>query len=133
MDTEVEDPEAIPPLINLDFKIVKGDSLVSKICGFEFDLETQLSGKVKRTEEQVKLMGLRGKYNDLKLKYAEAMTVAEKDKLRKEIDKTRRESLTSLLPILLTVLRLIKLFQMLNLVLAVKTVTESLQLLALIS
>ena len=43
---------AIPPLINLDFKIVKGDSLVSKICGFVFDLETQLSGKVKITEAQ---------------------------------------------------------------------------------
>ena len=91
VDTEVEDPEAIPPLINLDFKIVKGDSLVSKICGFEFDLETQLSGKVKKTEMQVKLMGLRGKYNDLKLKYAEAVTVAEKEKLRTQIDKTRRE------------------------------------------
>jgi len=91
VDTEVEDPGAIPPLINLDFKIVKGDSLVSKICGFKFDLETQLSGKVKKTEEQVKLMGLRGKYNDLKLKYAEAVTVAEKEKLKTYIDKTRRE------------------------------------------
>jgi len=91
VDTEVEDPEAIPPLINLDFKIVKGDSLVSKICGFEFNLETQLSGRVKKTEVQVKLMGLRGKYNDLKLKYAEAVTVAEKEKLRTQIDKTRRE------------------------------------------
>jgi len=64
---------------------------VSKICGFKFDLETQLSGKVKKTEEQVKLMGLRGKYNDLKHKYAGAMTVAEKEKLKKYIDKTRRE------------------------------------------
>lgn len=91
VDTEVEDPEAIPPLINLDFKIVKGDSLVSKICGFKFDLETQLSGKVKKTEEQVKLMGLRGKYNDLKHKYAGAVTVAEKEKLKTYIDKTRRE------------------------------------------
>jgi len=91
VDTEVEDPEAIPPLINLDFKIVKGDSLVSKICGFKFDLETQLRGKVKKTEEQVKLMGLRGKYNDLKHKYAGAVTVAEKEKLKTNIDKTRRE------------------------------------------
>jgi hypothetical protein len=91
VDTEVEDPEAIPPLINLDFKIIKGDSLVSQICGFTFDLETQLSGKVKKTEVQVKLMGLRGKYNNLKLKYAEAITAAEKEKLRTQIDKTRRE------------------------------------------
>lgn len=91
VDTEVEDPEAIPPLINLDFKIVKGDSLVSKICGFAFDLETQLRGKVKKTPDQVRLMGLRGKYGDLKKKYAEAVTAAEKEKLRTQIDKTRRE------------------------------------------
>ena len=91
VDTEVEDIGAIPPLINLDFKIVKGDSLVSRICGFVFDFETQLSGKVKKTEEQVKLMGLRGKYTDLKLEYAEAVTVAEKEKLREKIDKTKGE------------------------------------------
>lgn len=91
VDTEVEDIGAIPPLINLDFKIVKGDSLVSRICGFVFDFETQLSGKVKKTEEQVKLMGLRGKYTDLKLEYAEAVTVTEKEKLREKIDKTKRE------------------------------------------
>jgi hypothetical protein len=36
-------------------------------------------------------MGLRGKYNDLKLKYAGAVTVAEKEKLKTYIDKTRRE------------------------------------------
>lgn len=91
VDTEVEDPGAIPPLINLDFKIVRGDSLVSKICGFSFDLETQLKGKVPKSEEQMRLLGLRGKYNELKLKYAEAITVAEKEKLKAQIDKTRRE------------------------------------------
>jgi tRNA1(Val) A37 N6-methylase TrmN6 len=91
VDTEVADIGAIPPLINLDFKIVKGDSLVSKICGFVFDFETQLAGRAKKTSEQMALFGLRGKYNDLKLKYAEAVTVTEKEKLRNKIDKTRRE------------------------------------------
>jgi hypothetical protein len=91
VDTEVEDIGAIPPLINLDFKIVKGDSLVSKICGFKFDLETQLAGRTKKTPEQMALFGLRGKYNDLKLKYAEAVTVSEKEKLRKKIDKKKGE------------------------------------------
>ncbi|MBN1762781.1 MAG: Eco57I restriction-modification methylase domain-containing protein [Methanomicrobia archaeon] len=91
VDIEVEDLGAIPPLINLDFKIVRGNSLVSKICGFSFDLETQLSGKVKKSEEQMRLLGLRGKYNSLKLKYAEAITAAEKEKLKSQIDKTRRE------------------------------------------
>ena len=91
VDTEVEDIAAIPPLINLDFKIVKGDSLVSKICGFVFDFETQLAGSAKKTPAQMALFGLRGKYNDLRLEYAEAVTVTEKEKLRKKIDKTKRE------------------------------------------
>jgi len=44
VDLDAEKIKDIPPLINLDFKIIKGDSLVSKICGFKFDLKTPKPG-----------------------------------------------------------------------------------------
>lgn len=91
VDIEVEEIEAVPPLINLDFKIVKGDSLISKICGFKFDFETQTRGVMRKTPELMAILGLRGKYNNLKLKYAEAVTVSEKEKLKQKIEKTKRE------------------------------------------
>jgi len=91
VDTGVESIEAIPPLINLDFKIVEGDSLVSKICGFKFDFEKHTRGVRRKTQEQMAIFGLIGKYSGLKHEYAEAATASEKEKLKKEIDKTREK------------------------------------------
>ncbi|NMX21930.1 hypothetical protein C5S30_05770 [ANME-1 cluster archaeon GoMg4] len=91
VDTEVEGIEAIPPLINLDFKIVEGDSLVSKICGFKFDFEKHTRGVRRKTQEQMAIFGLIGKYSGLKHEYAEAAAASEKEKLKKEIDRTREK------------------------------------------
>jgi len=51
-------------LINLDFKILKGDSLVSKICGFKFDLK-------RRTLTNQKIFELIEKYKKLKDEFSE--------------------------------------------------------------
>lgn len=82
VDLDVEKIKDIPPLINLDFKIVKGDSLVSKICGFKFNLETirQISQKIIELIE---------KYKELKDEYSGAVTDAKKRILKEKIDRTK--------------------------------------------
>jgi len=82
VDLDVEKIKDIPPLINLDFKIVKGDSLVSKICGFKFDLKTL-------TRSNQKILELIEKYKELKDKYSEAHTDAKRQILKGKIIKTK--------------------------------------------
>jgi len=82
VDLAVEQIENIPPLINLDFKIIKGDSLVSKICGFKFDLKTP-----KRSDQ--KILELIEKYKELKDKYAGVVTNTEKKILQEKINRIK--------------------------------------------
>ncbi len=81
-DLDVEKIKDIPPLINLDFKIIKGDSLVSKVCGFKFDLKTPKS-------RDQKIIELIEKYKDLKDQYSEAVTENKKLVLKEKINKTK--------------------------------------------
>jgi len=87
VDLEVESIKNIPPLINLDFKILKGDSLVSKICGFKFDIKTPLSGQRKKTP--IEIQDLISTFYKLKLRYAEVVKDEEKLILKKKINKKR--------------------------------------------
>jgi len=82
VDIDVEKIKDVPPLINLDFKIIKGDSLVSKICGFKFDIETPKLGNQKIIE-------LIEKYKNLKDKYSEVFTNNKKRVLKEKINKTK--------------------------------------------
>jgi len=82
VDLDVEKIKDIPPLINLDFKIINGDSLVSKICGFKFDLKTPKPG-------DQKIIELIEKYKDLKDQYSETVTEAKKEILKEKINKTK--------------------------------------------
>jgi hypothetical protein len=82
VDLDVENIKDIPPLINLDFKIIKGDSLVSKICGFKFDLNTP-----KQSDQ--KILELIEKFKELKDKYAETNTDTKKKNLKEKINKIK--------------------------------------------
>jgi hypothetical protein len=82
VDLEVEKIKDIPPLINLDFKIIKGNSLISKICGFKFDLNTP-----KQSDQ--KILELIEKFKELKDKYAETNTDTKKRILKEKINKIK--------------------------------------------
>jgi len=82
VDLDVRKIEDIPPLINLDFKIIRGNSLVSKICGFKFDLKTPKLG-------DQKIIELIEKYKNLKDKYSEVVTDIKKRVLKEKINKTK--------------------------------------------
>jgi len=82
VDLDCEKIKDIPALINLDFKIIKGDSLVSKICGFKFDLKTPKPG------DQT-IIELIEKYKELKDKYSETVTDDKKLILKEKINKTK--------------------------------------------
>jgi len=82
VDLEVENIKDIPPLINLDFKILKGDSLVSKLCGFKFDLKTITMVN----QEMFKLIE---RYNKLKDEFSEAHEYSCKQILKDKIIKTK--------------------------------------------
>ena len=82
VDLEVENIKDIPPLINLDFKILKGDSLVSKICGFKFDLK-------QRTLTNQKIFELIEKYKQLKDEFSEVDIDIKKQILKDKIIKIK--------------------------------------------
>jgi len=82
VDLEVENIKDIPPLINLDFKILKGDSLVSKICGFKFDLK-------RRTLTNQKIFELIEKYKKLKDEFSEVDIDVKKRILKNKISKIK--------------------------------------------
>ncbi|MCK4359759.1 MAG: Eco57I restriction-modification methylase domain-containing protein [Candidatus Cloacimonetes bacterium] len=74
--------EKIEPLINLDFKILKGNSLISKICGFKFDLKSI-------THPDQKILELIEKFKELKDDYSEAINDIKKKILNEKIFKTK--------------------------------------------
>jgi methylase of polypeptide subunit release factors len=84
VDLETKEVKDIPPLINLDFKIIKGDSLVSKICGFKFDLKTI-------TSADQRILELIEKFKKLKDKYSETVVDAQKQDLKEKIRKTKSD------------------------------------------
>jgi len=84
VDLEVENTKNIPPLINLDFKILEGNSLESKICGFKFDLKH----KTMVNQEMFKLIE---RYKKLKDEFSEAHEYSSKQILKDKIIKTKRD------------------------------------------
>jgi len=82
VDLEVETIKDISPLINLDFKILKGDSLVSKICGFKFDLK-------QKTLTNQKIFELIEKYKKLKDEFSEVDIDVKKQILKDKIIKIK--------------------------------------------
>jgi len=82
VDLEVETIKDILPLINLDFKILKGDSLVSKICGFKFDLK-------QKTLTNQKIFELIEKYKKLKDEFSEVDIDVKKQILKDKIIKIK--------------------------------------------
>ncbi len=83
IDLEVENIKNIPPLINLDFKILEGDSLESKICGFKFDLKH-------KTMVNQEMFELIERYEKLKDDFLEEYVDSGKQILKEKIIKTRR-------------------------------------------
>lgn len=83
VDLEVENTKDIPPLINLDFKILQGNSLESKICGFIFDLK-------RKTMVNQEMFELIERYEKLKDNFSEAHEDSSKQILKEKIIKTRR-------------------------------------------
>ena len=83
VDLEVENIKDVPPLINLDFKILQGNSLESKICGFIFDLK-------RKTMVNQEMFELIERYEKLKDDFSEAHEDSSKQILKEKIIKTRR-------------------------------------------
>ena len=84
VDLDIENLKNIPPLINLDFKILKGDSLISKICGFKFDLKH-------KTSANQKIFELIERYKKLKDEFSEVDIDIQKQILKDKIIKTKRD------------------------------------------
>ena len=82
VDLEVENIKDIPPLINLDFKILEGNSLESKICGFKFDLKH-------KTMVNQEMFELIERYEKLKDDFSVAHEYSSKQILKEKIIKTR--------------------------------------------
>jgi len=82
VDLEVENIKDIPPLINLDFKILKGDSLISKICGFKFNLKH-------KTFANQKMFELIERYEKLKGDFSEDVDSKKRQILKDKITKTK--------------------------------------------
>lgn len=82
VDLEVENIKDILPLINLDFKILKGDSLISKICGFKFNLKH-------KTFANQKMFELIERYEKLKGDFSEDVDSKKRQILKDKITKTK--------------------------------------------
>ncbi len=83
VDLEVDAIEEIPPLPNLDYHIVCGDSLISQIAGYSFDVE-------RRTRLDEKGSKLLDRFQVLKTSYSELVTIEEKDKAKEKIAATKK-------------------------------------------
>jgi len=86
VDLEVDAIEEIPPLPNLDYHIVCGDSLISQIAGYSFDVERRTRLDKKGTE-------LLDRFQKLKAAYSELVTIEEKEKAKEKIAATKKNLL----------------------------------------
>ncbi|MDI6751276.1 MAG: N-6 DNA methylase [bacterium] len=84
VDLEVEDIKDIPPLPNLDFHIIEGDSLISKVGDYPFDIEK----KVKLDTQGADLLD---NFVKLKRDYEELPTKEAKDKAKVKIERAKKD------------------------------------------
>ncbi|KQC11184.1 MAG: hypothetical protein APR54_02915 [Candidatus Cloacimonas sp. SDB] len=87
VDLEVENIEQIPPLPNLDFHIYQGDSLISKIAGYDFDQERKLKPDTKGLE-------LLKTFQAAKKEFQEIVNLEKKNKAKQKINKLKTDYLT---------------------------------------
>ncbi|MBN2600920.1 MAG: Eco57I restriction-modification methylase domain-containing protein, partial [Candidatus Marinimicrobia bacterium] len=86
VDLDAEDIIDVPPLPNLDFHILCGDSLVSKIAGYAYDVE-------KRIKTSQKELDLIDKFGKLKAKHSTLTTSEEKTQSKKQMARLKTEIL----------------------------------------
>ncbi len=85
---DTKDTKDILPLINLDFRILRGNSLISKIFGYPFDMNIVNTAGRKTPE---KIIDTIEKFKNLKIEYAETFEELKREKLREEIEKKKKE------------------------------------------
>jgi len=85
---DTKDTKDILPLINLDFRILKGNSLKSKIFGYPFDMNKVNTAGRKTSEGIINTIE---KFKNLKIEYAEAFEESKRKKLKEEIKRKKAE------------------------------------------
>ena len=86
VDLEVDDINKIPPLPNLDYHLLCGDSLISQIAGINFDVE-------RRAKVDAKGEKLLDNFKLKKEEYLGLSNIDEKIKCKKEIEEIKRNLL----------------------------------------
>jgi hypothetical protein len=86
VDLDVENINQIPPLPNLDFNIYQGNSLISKIAGYDFDQERKL-------KPDVKGLKLLEEFQKAKKAFQKIVILAHKNKVKEEISKLKTDYL----------------------------------------
>lgn len=86
VDLNVKEIKDIPPLPNLDYHIIEGDSLISRIGDFSFDIERAVKLDAKGTE-------LMDRFILLKREYESIPSKKKKDAQKQKIEKTKKELL----------------------------------------
>jgi len=86
VDLDAKDIVDVPPLPNLDFHILCGDSLISKVAGYSYNVE-------KRIKTSQKELDLIDKFGKLKAKHSSLITSGEKSKSKAEMAKIKTEIL----------------------------------------
>ena len=84
VDLRVETIDEIPPLPNLDFHIMCGDSLVSTIAGFTYDEIRKLDPKSKGSK-------LLNQFKELKSEFESIADLKDKEKTKAKIDSIKIE------------------------------------------
>lgn len=86
VDLQVENIKEIPPLPNLDFHILCGDSLISQVAGYSYDIE-------KRIEPNQREIELIEKFRELKRQHETLPTQEAKEKSKQRIAKLKTDIL----------------------------------------
>lgn len=86
VDLNVKSIKDIPPLPNLDYHIIKGDSLISRIGEFSFDIERTVKLDPKGSE-------LMDRFILLKREYESIPSKKKKDAQKQKIEKTKKDLL----------------------------------------
>ena len=86
VDLEADNIDKIPPLPNLDFHIYQGNSLVSKIAGYDFDQERKI--RIDRSGSKLLDTYIKAKSN-----YQQIISLEKKKKAKEEIKKLKTDYL----------------------------------------
>ncbi|MBI5194207.1 MAG: Eco57I restriction-modification methylase domain-containing protein [Nitrospirae bacterium] len=84
VDLNVKNIKDIPPLPNLDYHVIEGDSLITKIGEIDFDMERAVRLDTKGTELMDRFIGLKKAYEDIPSK-------DKKDTHRLKIEKAKKD------------------------------------------